>query len=558
MTSRVTSPAADGPTFEGPPLNEAEGVGALTLGGFLAEVVARFGPSEAVVFDDPLRGGETVRWTYADLGREAHRVGRALVAAGVQSGETVAIVMANRPEVLAALFGAALAGAVVAPVSTFSPRPELAHLLRTGEAVAVLAQQQMGARRFGDDVAALRPDLPTLRILAVLGEPSWDDLLAAGDEIGEIDLAARTAATTPDDPALVIFSSGTTSEPKGILHGHRSPTLQFWLQAHLFGRHPGTRMYTPLPIFWTAGLNTAVGSTLAAGGCWVAQEVFDAGHALVLLERERVTEPYTLPHQTAALAEHPAWAGTDLSAVRCAYGKGAYARHPSVDPDPGWIMPVGYGLSETCSFVSGYASHESRAQMKVGAGHLLPGTRLRVVDPDTGAVLGVDQAGELAVAGATRMHRYLGREAAECFDADGFFRTGDAGHVDANGIVHYTGRRTEMIKTGGANVSPAELEVALRACPPVKLSRVVGVPDERLDQIVVACIVCQDGASATEAEIQAFLRERVAAYKVPKRVLFLAADEVPMTASATKVRDDHLIALVQARLGAPTLSTTTT
>ncbi len=253
----------------------------------------------------------------------------------------------------------------------------------------------------------------------------------------------------------------------------------------------------------------------------------------------------------------PAWAGTDLSAVRCAYGKGAYARHPTVSADPHWIMPVGYGLSETCSFVSGYASATSpRDQMKVGAGHLLPGTRLRVVDPDTGRTLGVDQAGELAVAGATLMQRYLGRSAAECFDAEGFFRTGDAGHVDAQGIVHYTGRRTEMIKTGGANVSPAELEVALRACPSVKLSRIVAIPDDRLDQLVVACIVCRDGTSATEAEIQAFLRERVAAYKVPKRVLFLTADEVPMTASDTKVRDDALLALVHERLDLPTLSTT--
>ena len=120
----------DGPTFEGPSLDGTAGVGALTLGGFLDEVVERFGPNEAVVFDDPLRGGETVRWSYDDLGREARLVGRALVASGVQPGETVAIVMANRPEALAALFGASLAGAVVAPVSTFSPRPELAHLLR--------------------------------------------------------------------------------------------------------------------------------------------------------------------------------------------------------------------------------------------------------------------------------------------------------------------------------------------------------------------------------------------------------------------------------------------
>ncbi|MEZ5183193.1 MAG: class I adenylate-forming enzyme family protein [Acidimicrobiales bacterium] len=544
-------------TFSGPDLDEVDGIGALTMGGFLAEVVDRFGPNEAVVFDDALRDGETVRWTYADLGREARRIARALVAAGVEPGETVAIVMANRPEALAAIFGAAMVGAVAAPTSTFSPRPELGDLLRIGGAAVVLTQAELRGRRFGDDVAALRHRLDHVRSTAVLGEASWDELLASGEAVAAGELDARLAAVAPDDPALAIFSSGTTSEPKGMLHGHRSPCLQFWLQAGLFGRDQRTRLYAPLPIFWTAGLNTAVGSTLAAGGTWIAHEVFDAGEALRLLERERVTEPYTLPHQTAALAEHPAWADADLSSIRCAYGKGAYARHPSVDPDPSWIMPVGYGLSETCSFVSGYGCHEPREQMKVGNGRLLPGTSLRVIDPTSGEALGIGEAGELAVAGATRMLGYLGRHGDACFDADGFFRTGDAGHVDAEGIVHWTGRRTEMIKTGGANVSPAELEVALRACPPVKLSRVLGVPDDRLGQVIVACIVCRDGATATEADIQAFLRERVAAYKVPKRVLFFAAEEVPMTSSATKVRDEALLDLVRGRL-APAEPTATT
>jgi acyl-CoA synthetase (AMP-forming)/AMP-acid ligase II len=174
-----------------------------------------------------------------------------------------------------------------------------------------------------------------------------------------------------------------------------------------------------------------------------------------------------------------------------------------------------------------------------------------VIDPGSGRALGVDEEGELAVAGATLMLGYLGRRGADTFDADGFFHTGDAGHVDGDGIVHYTGRRTEMIKTGGANVSPAELEVALRACPPVKLSRIVGVADGRLDQVVVACIVCKDGESATEEEIRAFLRARVASYKVPKVVLFFAPEEMPMTPGGTKVRDDALLALVHRRLAQP-------
>jgi fatty-acyl-CoA synthase len=542
------SSAPTATTFEGSPVDSADGVGSLTFAGFLAEVVNLHGSDEAIVFDDALLGGSTVRWSYERLGSEARRVARSLLAAGITSGDTVAIVMGNRPEAIAAIFGAALVGAVAAPVSTFSPAPELEHLLGLCSARVVLTQRELLGRRFDHELQGLAPRLPALERTVTLGTDSWDAFLEAGTRVPEVELTRRCGQVDPSDPALVIFSSGTTAAPKGILHTNRAPTLQFWLQARIFGRHRGTRMLSALPIFWTAGLNSAVGSTLAAGGCWVAQETFHADEALALIERERVTEPYTLPHQTAAMAESPQWLRTDLSSVRCAYGKGAYARHPSAQPDPHWIMPVGYGMSETCAFVAGYRSDDSREQMRIGSGRLLPGVRLRVLDPDTGRALDVDEEGELAVAGATLMIGYLGRDPADCVDVDGFFHTGDAGRVDAQGIVHFSGRRTEMIKTGGANVSPAEVEVALRAFPSVKLSRVLGVPDERLDQIAVACVVCKEGTSATEAEVKAFLRERIAAYKVPKRVVFVDTDEVPMTAGGTKVRDDDLRALVLERL----------
>jgi acyl-CoA synthetase (AMP-forming)/AMP-acid ligase II len=537
-------------TFEGPPLADAEGIGALTMGSFLEEVAGRFGANEALVLDDPLRDGATVRWTYADLRREARRVARALRGLGLARGEAVGILMGNRPEAVAALFGTAMAGGVAVPMSTFAPRPELAHMLERAEVAVVLTQERLLARRFGEDVAALRPDLPGLREVVVLDAAggAWADFLARGDGIGDDELDACIASITPDDDALVIFSSGTTSAPKGMLHGHRAPTLQFWVQAQIFGRHEATRMWTALPMFWTAGLNTAMGSTLAVGGCWVMEETFEPGEALALMSRERVTEPYALPHQIGALEEHPAWATTDLSSLRCVFGKSAFARHPTVDGDTSWMMPVGYGLSETCAFFFTHWWSTPRELLTQSMGKLLPGNRLRVLDLATGQPLGPGEEGELAVQGPTLMRRYLGSTPDECFDADGFFHTGDTGHVDADGYVHFSGRRTEMIKTGGANVSPAELEVQLRACPPVKLARIVGVPDPRLDQLVVACITLKDGAEATPADIQAFLRERVAAYKVPKRVLFFDDGEIPMTSSDTKVRDDALLALVEARL----------
>jgi fatty-acyl-CoA synthase len=553
-------------TLSGPPFEEAEGIGCVTIGGFLTEVCERFRDNEALVFDDPFTAGDTVRWSYADLEREARRVGRALLATGIGKGSRVGILMANRPEAVAAFFGAALAGAVVVPFSTFSPKPELAYLLGHADLSALLIQTAMGSRRFADDVVELcpaaakdgpiaDPAFPFLRHVVALGPAedaaglaSWSAFLERGDDLDDEVLDAASAQIHPSDLGLVIYSSGTTDRPKGVLHNQQAPTLQFWVQARLFGRDETTRLWCALPLFWTAGMNTAMGATLAGGACWVMQEGFDAGHALRLMARERVTEPYTIPHQAKALEEHPDWATTDLSSCTKVFGKSVFTRHPTVTGDTGWNMPVGYGLSETCAFFAAHPSDTSRERMKESIGRLLPGNELRIVDPETGRQLGPNEQGEMAIRGPTLMEHYAKRTRAECLDADGFFHTGDVGFFDDDGCVHFNGRRTEMIKTGGANVSPAELEVQLRACEPVKLARVVGVPDDRLEEIVVLCVVLKEGADASEDDIRAFLRERVAAYKVPKRVLFFADGEIPMTSSETKVRDEALLALVQTRL----------
>ncbi len=526
--------------LEGPPLSEEDGVGALTVGRFLTEVCGRFPSNEALVFGD-------VRWTYADLLARSREVAAALVAGGTARFSRVGILMGNRPEAVAAFFGAAMAGAVVVPMSTFSPRPEIGFFLAHSAIDTVLTQTEMRGRRYADDVAALGPDLPYLRQRVAVGN-DWDQWIDSGKKVDPAGIDARMDQIVPSDEGLIIYSSGTTSQPKGVLHCHRAPTLQFWLQARFFGRHEGTRLWTSLPIFWTAGLNTAMGSTLAAGGCWVMQEWFDPGTALELMARERVTEPYTLPHQTAALEEHPDWGGTDLSSLRSVFGKSAFARHPSVTGDTHWNMPVAYGLSETCT---GFATHYSstrRELLKTSSGRLEPGNRLRVVDPDDGHELGPDEVGELTIAGPTVMMRYVGYDHSECFDDHGYFRTGDVGFFDLDGYVHWTGRRTEMIKSAGASVSPAEIEVALRACPPVKLARVIGVPDDRLGQKVVLCAVVKEGYQPDAAGIIAFLKERIAGYKVPKEVLFFGDGEIPMTGSDTKVRDKELMSLAQARL----------
>lgn len=538
-------------TYEGPPLATVDGIGALTLGGFLSEVSFRHAAREALVFDDPLREGETVRWRYADLERKAEAIAAGLIELGVGHSTPVAIVMGSRPEAVASLFGVALAGGVAVPISTFSTPTELRDLLARSAVAGVLTQSRLLGADLGADIATLvgHEELPFLRWSAAVGEDTWTSLLDAGRPHGSV-VAERSTAISPGDPGLVLFSSGTTSAPKGMLHPHRAPTLQFWLQADIFRRTVDSRVWAPLPLFWTAGLTTALGPTLAGGGCLVLQETFEAGAALELLARERVTEPYTLPHQAAALSDHPDWEGTDLSGLREVFGKSVFSRHPRVDGDTTWNMPVAYGMSETCASVVSHRWDTPRAEMKASTGRLLPGVRLRVVDPATGETLGPDQDGELALTGPTMMDRYVGRTREDSFDADGFLHTGDVGYVDADGSVHWTGRRTEMIKTAGANVSPAELEVVLRAFPTVRRARVVGLPDDRLGEVVTLCVEIAEGAEATAEELTAFLTERVARYKVPRHVLFFAAGELPTTSSDAKVRDDELIAMATGMLAA--------
>jgi acyl-CoA synthetase (AMP-forming)/AMP-acid ligase II len=549
-------------TLAGPPLGDITDLGALTLGGLTEEVAARFGDREALVFDDPLLDGATVRWSYADLRREARRVARAVIAAGLGKGARVGVLMGSRPEAVAALLGGAMAGAVVVPLSTFSPLPELAYLLRHADISLLVTQTRLLDRDLAAEVAGLdRDEYPFLTAIVAVGLDrerdgvrAWPAFLADGDAVADTHVDARIAEVHHTDDATIIYSSGTTDRPKGMLHDHRAPCLQFKTQARVFRRGPDTRVWAALPLFWTAGFHTVMGATLAAGGCWVMQETFVPSEALRLIERERVTEPYTLPHQTGALEECDDWATADLSSLVCVFGKSAFARHPSVTGDTTWIMPVGYGLSEACAIFVTHWWDASREETKASTGRLLPGNELRIVDPDSGAVLGAGEVGEFTLRGPTMMQRYVKVARDHCFDADGFFHTGDVGYYDDDGSVHWTGRRTEMIKTGGANVSPAEIEVQLRAFAPVKLARVVGVPDERLDQLVVLAVVLKEGEHATEADVQQFLRERVASYKVPKRVLFFAEHEMPMTRSATKVRDPELLALVEARLVEPASS----
>jgi len=552
-------------TFRGPPAETEEGMGALTLSGFLLEVTGRYPEREALVFHEP--DGGVVRWTYADLEREARRVARAVLGAGTGKDARVGILMGNRPEWVAAVYGVALAGAVAVPLNTYFEPPELDYVLRHSDAQLLLTQTQLLSHAYLEQLADLCPELagaapgelrsarfPHLRRVAALGlddrrgaaEP-WPDFLRLGDGVADDVLDAAAAEVTPADHAVIIYTSGTTAAPKGVLHPHRAPAVQSWRFAQQLRLDPSVRVWSAFPFFWSAGLVMVMGATLAAGGCIVLEEHFDPGEALHLLEREHVTSPHAWPHQLAELEDHPDWPRVDLSSIRHCEAFTSFGRHPTVHVEDAWSPRAAYGLSETCTIISSLPCDTPREIHERSQGAILPGNLVRIVDRDSGEALPVDSIGEITVKGPTLMLGYLKKLPEECFDEDGFFHTGDAGYVDAESFLHWTGRMTDMIKSGGANVSPIEIEETLLRYPRLKAALAVGVPDDKLGEMVVLCAVAHDEASVDEDDVRRFLRGRVASYKIPRRVLFFDEDELSLTGNA-KIRSDELRKLALQRL----------
>jgi fatty-acyl-CoA synthase len=306
------------------------------------------------------------------------------------------------------------------------------------------------------------------------------------------------------------------------------------------------RSWTANGFFWSGNFSMVVGGTFSSGGTLVLQPVFEAAEALALMQAERVSFALAWPHQWAKLEAAPNWHRVDLSSLRYFKSDARVARHPTVES--AWQQPPSYGATETLTISTAFAASTPPEVVVESHGEPLPGNTLKIVDPETGAVLPRGASGEIAVKGPTLMLGYLGIPREEALDEEGFFHSGDRGHVDASGRLFWEGRLSEVIKTGGANVSPGEVDAVLADHEGVKFSQTIGVPDELLGERVVSCVVAHDGQALEEEAIRAFARERLASYKVPRRVLFFREDELELTGSH-KVKTGALRRLSLARLG---------
>jgi fatty-acyl-CoA synthase len=546
----------------GPPLADEPGLGAMTLPGYLREVTQAFAEREALVFYED---GVVVRWSYAELWERAVEVARALLSLGCGKDTRVGVLMTNRPEWLSAVFGASIAGCVAVPLNTFSTQPELDYLLRTSSVSVLLFERHVAKKDFAQMLGELEPKLLAagsgrseryvhLRHVAVIGEvppgsaiEHWDAFRARGASV-PASLAELTAAEVrPTDVGAILFSSGSTALPKGVVNSQRGITIHLWRWRRIFALEGEVRAWTPNGFFWSGNFATVLGATLSAGGSLLLQSIFDPEAALELMSRERVTYPTAWPHQWKQVTEAPNWSSVDLSSVHFLDPIQPLSSHPTIRPS-GWKEPLwSYGSTETFTITTGYPADAPREVMVGAHGFALPGNTVKIVDPVTGAILRRGEQGEIAVKGPTLMMGYIGVPPEESFDAEGFYRTGDAGWIDDADRLHFEGRLSTVIKTGGANVSPLEVDRVLDEMPGVKVARCVGVPDQLLGEIVVACILAADGHELTADAVRRFARERLASYKVPREVVFLEEQDIQLTGSA-KTKPAELRALATEKL----------
>ncbi|HEY6131766.1 MAG TPA: class I adenylate-forming enzyme family protein [Halioglobus sp.] len=557
--------------IHGVPSHAEAGIGALTIPGYLREVTTRFAEREAVVMH--AADGLVTRWSYSTLWDKSVEVAKALIAGGIGCDTRVGILMTNRPEYLAALFGTALAGGVPVVFSTFSTPTELEQLLSLSAVSVLLFEASVLKTDFCALLAALEPRIriaapgqlgsekfPYLRQLIYLDAVTvgaatapadmsclkrWDEYLHRGASIVDHVVDARAATRSPADAGGLFFSSGTTSLPKGILHSQRAFALQWWRYPRLAGVDEVVRCWTANGLFWSGNITLAVGLAFTTGGTLVLQPYFEPEATLDLIEKERISFLHGRPHQWARMQESAKWKTADLGSLRYITRGDILREHPTVAST--WTMPMGYGNTETLSICTSRA-YEVNPDAEIGSfGIPLPGVILKIVDAETGKVLPIGSSGEICVKGPTLMLGYIGKAVEETFDQEGYFHTGDGGYVDEDGRLFWQGRITEIIKTGGANVSPVEIDEALALYPGVRRAQTVGLPHETMGEVIVSCIVPYEGVTLEIEALNTFLKARLASYKLPKQILFFREEELEITGSG-KVKVMQLRQLVSSRL----------
>jgi fatty-acyl-CoA synthase len=528
-------------------------VPARTLGDLVDHAATALGDREALVFED-------VRHGYTRIRDDVDAAAKGLIALGVAPGEHVLVFMPNAVEWIHVFYGIAKAGAVSVPINTRFRTVDLDYVLRQSDAATLIVTPALGGVDFLAMVRELVPEIdasepiaspryPRLRRVVVMGDTAprgavaWSDVLARGRAIDDATLVACARAVDPAAPALMLYTSGTTGSPKGAMHSH-AMTRTVADGADRLGITSRDTILLFLPLFHSMGLYLGGMLFLATGARLVLMERFDAAGALAAIEREKVTLLLGFDTHYFDMLEHPDFRVRDHRSVRLGM----------VPAGAAGVEPIARRVNrELCRSFSGYGSSEcgtgialsfldaTEDERCLGSGFPVPGYDYQTRDPSTGTPTPPGVPGELWVRGYGVMLGYHGKpqETAAAFDADRWFRTGDMATIDADGFLRYMGRYKDMLKVGGENVDPTEVEAFLEGHPAIAQVKLVGVADPRLGEAPVACVIPRPGATIDLESVRAFCAGKIASFKTPRRVVIV--DGFPMTTTGkvqrTKLRE---------------------
>jgi acyl-CoA synthetase (AMP-forming)/AMP-acid ligase II len=513
-----------------------------TLPALFAEVAASRADHDAI--STP---AETI--SYAELDRRSAALARALLAAGAGKGSRIALLAPDGIFWVTAYLAALRIGALLTLVSTLCSPPELAHILRHSDSQFLLAARRFLGHDYAAKLEAALPEIvagergqlrlgsaPFLRSVwlddnaGAAWAGSLDDLAALADAPGAPDgalLRAIESEVTPGDEAVIVYTSGSTAQPKAVVHTQWNVARHPPELAKLFLIKPDDRMLPMLPAFWLGGLAMLM-QVLSRGATLVYPATPEHEDLIEAIRACRVNRLNGWGDGLVKLRAAATAQGIDVDAI---VGLGPF-RDAGGELIPPHLQSNMLGMSETFAPHSAEPLNLRLPEDKAGAsGRTVNGYERRIVDPETGLEVPADEVGELQLRGGALMARLYKRERDEVFTPDGFYPTGDLVRVDEDGYLYFFARRGDMIKTRAANVSRLEVEAALRSLPQVADAVVTGLPDEEFGELVVAAVVPESGAGLNEQNLRDRLRDSLSSYKVPRRFVFIGDADIPRTAT---------------------------
>ncbi len=515
-----------------------------TIGDNLARTTEQYPDREALVV--PF---QSIRWTYRQLWDEVDTVARGLMAAGFEKGDRLGIWSPNNVEWVLTQLATARIGVIMVCINPAYRTHEVQYALEQSGCRGLVAATDFKSSDYVAMIEEVRADVPSLEKVYFIGTDDWGDLIAGAESVGANEVAARSAGLDPDEPINIQYTSGTTGFPKGATLTHANILNNGYFVGEGCDYTEADRVCIPVPLYHCFGMVMGVlGCTTHGATMVLPAPSFEPAATLRAVADERCTSLYGVPTMFIGQLSEPDFATYDISALRTGIMAGSpcpiEVMKQTIDEMHMDQVTIAYGMTET-SPVSTQTATDDPIDKRVGTvGRVHPHVEIKIVDPETGETVGRGQTGEFCTRGYSVMSGYWNDpdRTAEAIDADGWMHTGDLAEMDDEGYVQIVGRIKDMVIRGGENVYPREVEEFLYSHPKIRDVQVIGVPDVKYGEEVMAWVQTEDGEDLSAEEVRDFCQGKIAHYKIPRYVMVTEA--FPMTVTGKiqkfKLRDDAI------------------